>query len=148
MLQLDRKKLVEELLMHAGAGAEREAAILNEASDPDLAFISRHLRNYVLKKYMLPPDCQEDNIYALARESLKVTLKIDSEVLHRLDQATPCNQATSESTKKVMLLYAVQRDLHLPENPAALSAVQTVSELGQYVYQNWQHRRLQEDIQL
>ena len=45
----------------------------------------------------------------------------------------PCDHATSESTKKVLLLYAVQKDMELNPDPEGISRVQTVAELAQYV---------------
>ena len=128
----ERKDLVAELLRRA-RGPEAEAEALNAVPDAPYEYVLEHLRRYVLLKYMLPPECAEDDIRALARLSLEVTLKLNANALRELDQATPCNSATSETTKKVLLLYAVQRDLRLPENPAALSRVKTVPELAQYV---------------
>lgn len=135
MLTIDRKKLVAELLVSSKCAAEEEARAINEEKDVTLEFIYLHLRRYVLAKYMLPPDYAEDDIKALARESLQRTLKVDKNALHKLDLATPCNSATSESAKKVLLLYAVQKDLHLPESPAKLAAVETVTALAEYVYE-------------
>ena len=128
----ERKDLVAELLRRA-RGPEAEAEALNAVPDAPYEYVLEHLRRYVLAKYMLPPDCEEDEILALARRSLEITLKLDENALRELDQATPCNHATSEITKKVLLLYAVQRDLRLPENPPALAAVKTVTELARYV---------------
>ena len=128
----ERKDLVAELLRRA-RGPEAEAEALNADPAAPVEYVYVHLRRYVLAKYMLPPDCEEDEILALARRSLEITLKLNENALRELDQATPCNHATSEITKKVLLLYAVQRDLRLPENPPALAAVQTVTELARYV---------------
>jgi len=128
-----RRKLVAELLAVSKYGPQAEADAINNTSEPSFEFVEPRLRRYVLKKYMLPPGCEEDDILALARMSLEITLKLDENALRELDQATPCNHAKSETTKKVLLLYAVQRDLHLPENPAVLAAVKTVTELAHYV---------------
>ena len=129
----ERKKLVAELLAGNAAVPKKEAAALNARPEGSYRYVLGHLRRYVLAKYMLPPDCRENNIRALARLSLEITLKLDENTLRELDQATPCNHATSEITKKVLLLYAVQRDLRLPENPPALAAVKTVTELARYI---------------
>ncbi len=130
----ERRELVARLLAASKEEPLAEAEAINAAgTDAPFEYVEAHLRRYVLAKYMLPQDCEEDNILALARLSLEITLKLDGNALRELDQATPCNQAKSEITKKVLLLYAVQRDLHLPEDPPALSAVQTVTELARYV---------------
>ena len=130
------------MLASAGTKAEAQARILNAEEQPTVEFIELHLRQYVLQKYTLPPDTSEDDIRALARESLKITLRLNKDALHELDKAAPCNHATSETTKKVLLLYAVQRDLHLPENPAELASVQTVSGLARYIWKNWGKRKI------
>ncbi|MBR3396571.1 MAG: hypothetical protein IKG70_01815 [Lachnospiraceae bacterium] len=129
----ERRKLVARLLAASKKEPLAEAEVINSEPDASFIFVEEHLRQYVLAKYMLPPDCKKDNILALARLSLEITLQLDENALRELDQATPCNHAKSETTKKVLLLYAVQRDLHLPENPAQLSKVKTVTELAQYV---------------
>ena len=129
----ERKKLVAELLAGNAAVPKKEAAALNARPEGSYRYVLGHLRRYVLAKYMLPPDCRENNIRALARLSLEITLKLDENTLRELDQATLCNHATSETTKKVLLLYAVQRDLNLPENAPKLAAVQTLQELAHYI---------------
>lgn len=129
-----RKKLVERLLSAAKEKTEQEAQIIKNASCPTLDFIYEHVRNYVLSKYLLPPECCEDSIRELAVLSLARTMKLDKNVIRNLDTATPCDHATSESTKKVLLLYAVQKDLELPPAPEKISKVETVSQLAEYVY--------------
>lgn len=130
----ERRALLRRRLARSGTAAAEQARLINEAACPDPDFIYEHLRLYVLAKYLLPPDCPEDNIRALANLSLQETLKVNKNAVHELDTAAPCHHATSETTKKVLLLYAVQHDLHLPERPAEIAAVQSVRELAQYVW--------------
>lgn len=129
-----RKKLVERLLSAAKEATEREAQIIKKEQAPTLDFIYDHVRKYVLSKYLLPAECCEDSIRELATLSLARTMKLDKNVIRNLDTATPCDHATSESTKKVLLLYAVQKDLELPPAPEKISKVETVSQLAEYVY--------------
>lgn len=130
-----RRKIVARLLSASKQATIEEAQILKNEPSPTLEFVYEHIRKYVLSKYLLPPDCEGDSIRELARLSLARTMKIDKNVIHDLDQATPCDHATSESTKKVLLLYAVQKDLELPPNPEKIAKIETVTALAAYVYE-------------
>ncbi|MBE5970043.1 MAG: hypothetical protein E7242_07400 [Lachnospiraceae bacterium] len=128
-----RKQIVAKLLSAAKNGAEEEAnAILNE-SELSYNFVYEHIRGYIFKKYVLSPDETEEDLKALARISLAKMMKIDPDVIRELDMATPCDKATSESTKTALLLYAIQRDLGLPSNPKEYAAVENIPELARYI---------------
>ncbi len=129
-----RKKIVARLLSASKQATAEEAEILKNEPAPTLEFVYEHIRKYVLYKYLLSQECEEDSIRELARLSLARTMKIDKDVIRNLDQATPCDHATSESTKKVLLLYAVQKDLELKPNPEKIAKIETVSALADYVY--------------
>ncbi|MCC8081051.1 MAG: hypothetical protein LIO80_03385 [Lachnospiraceae bacterium] len=129
-----RKELVAKLLSASQKRSAQEAEKIRQEPHPSLKFIYEHLRNYVLSKFMLTPDCETDDIKDLASLSLARTMKLDPDVIHSLDQATPCDHATSESAKKVLLLYAVQKDLELKPDAEKISKVSTVTELAEYVY--------------
>ena len=93
-----------------------------------------HIRNYILAKFMLEPDCKEDDLMELSALSLARTMKIDRSLLKSLDTATPCDHATSESAKKVLLLFALQQDLGVKPDPAAMADAKTVRELAGLLY--------------
>ncbi|SDB26836.1 hypothetical protein [Eubacterium oxidoreducens] len=130
-----RRQLVINILNKAKEATSKEAEQIKANKNPTREFIEEHVRRYVLSKYLLAPDVKEDDIKALASLSLARTMKLDVKLIHELDTATPCDHATSESTKKVLLLYAVQKDLELPPNPEKLSNVTTVTELVDYIYE-------------
>lgn len=131
----DRKKIVARLLSKAKEETEIEADLIRNEKDPSLDFIYEHVRKYVLSKFLLAPDCEETRIRELARLSLARTMKIDPNIMHSLDVATPCDHATSESAKKVLLLFAVQKDFGLAPNPEKLAKVEDLHALAEYVYQ-------------
>lgn len=85
---------------------------------------------------MLPATCDEENLMTLASLSLQHTMKLDKNVIRELDQATPCDHATSESTKKVLLLYAIQCDLEIKPEPSDLTEAETVRDLANVVYES------------
>ncbi len=128
-----RKKIVAKLLEAAKNGADAEAQIILAGNNKDYDFVYTHIRNYILKKYVLSEDEKEENLRELAKLSLAKMMKIDPEVLREIDLATPCDKATSESTKTALLLYSIQRDLKLPSNPREYAAVETLSELAAYI---------------
>ncbi len=128
-----RKKIVAKLLEAAKDGADAEAQIILAGNNKDYDFVYTNIRNYILKKYVLSEDEKEENLRELAKLSLAKMMKIDPEVLREIDLATPCDKATSESTKTALLLYSIQRDLKLPSNPREYAAVETLSELAAYI---------------
>lgn len=131
----DRKKIVARLLSKAKEETQKETDLIRNEKDPSLDFIYEHVRKYVLSKFLLAPDCEETGIRELARLSLARTMKIDPNIIHSLDKATPCDHATSESAKKVLLLFAVQKDFGLVPNPEKLAKVEDLHALAEYVYQ-------------
>lgn len=131
----ERKKLVIKLLSAAKKATLEEAEQIKKEKNPTLEFIYKHVRNYVLSKFLLPPDCEAEDLKELAALSLAKTMKLDKDVIRNLDQATPCDHATSESTKKVLLLYAVQKDLELSPSPEKLAKVTNLKELSAYVFE-------------
>ncbi len=130
----ERKRLVASLLAAAQNAAAREAAVIRAEEDPSPEFVYLHLKRYITSKFMLEEDCAEDNLIELAVLSLQRTMKLDRSMLRELDQAAPCDHATSESTKKVLLLYAIQKDLKIKPRPSDLTEAVTVRELAQVVY--------------
>lgn len=128
-----RKQIVAKLLSAAKNGAEEEANAILNAKELSYDFVYEHIRGYIFKKYVLPPDETEEDLKALARISLAKMMKIDPDVIRELDMATPCDKATSESTKTALLLYAIQRDLSLPSNPKEYAAVENIPELARYI---------------
>lgn len=128
-----RKAIVAKLLAAAKEGADEEAKIILSGNNKEYDFVYEHIRKYILKKYVLAPEEAEENLKALAVLSLAKMMKIDSSVIREIDLATPCDKATSESTKTALLLYSIQRDLNLPSNPREYAAVETIPELAAYI---------------
>lgn len=126
----ERKKLVLRLLQRAHAKAEEEAQIIRCKTNPTVEFVHSHLHRYILAKFMLPEDCEEDDLRTLVELSLSRTTKLDPKLLKELDKATTCDKISSASAKKIMLLYAMQKDLGVHPNAAELTEKKTVAELA------------------
>ena len=134
MNTLDRKKIVAALLSSSKQAAVKEAMAIKTEKAPSREFVYTHLKRYILAKFMLEGTCAEDNLRELTILSLERTMKLDKSLIRDLDQAAPCDHATSESTKKVLLLYAIQRDLEIKPKPSDLTEAVTVYDLSDVVY--------------
>ena len=131
----ERKKIVASILEKAKGNASKEAEIIKNEPSPNKDFVKQHLKKFIAYKYMLDPetDMEEDNIRKLALMSLEKTMKLYKDMIKQLDQATPCDHATSESAKKVLLLFAVQKELGIKPDPAELAATESVDKLAELV---------------
>ena len=130
----ERKKIVIRLLSRAHSQAAKEAEIIKGASDPSLEFVYEHLRKHILAKFLLSDDCTEDGLRELVKLSLARTMKLDKSLLKELDKAAPCDNVSSASAKKILLLYAIQKDLAIQPDAAVLTTRATVMELAKLVY--------------
>lgn len=131
----ERKQLVAHLLAKAKDAALEEANTVKAEKNPTPEFVLAHLRKYIASKFLLDPDETEDDIRTLASLSLQKTMHLDRKMLRELDQATPCDHATSESAKKVLLLYSVQKDFEIHPNPETYAAIESVTLLANLVYE-------------
>lgn len=118
----------------AHAKAENEAEIIRNESDPSLKFIYEHLRKYILAKFLLSEDCMEDQLQELAELSLARSIKLDPKMIKKFDKAVPCDNVSSASAKKVMLLYAIQKDLHIHPDAEFLISQKDVRGLSVLVH--------------
>ncbi len=129
-----RKQELAQQLSAAQARASREAEQVRSAPNPSLGFVQEHLRKYILAKLLLSEDCMEDELRELMVSSLKRTMKLDQNLLRELDTAAPCNNVSTLSAKKILLLYAVVKDIAPGADAAALVSKTRVSELAQMVH--------------
>lgn len=132
----ERKKIVASILEKAKSSASLEAEIVRNEANPSPEFVKEHLKKFIAYKFMLDPekDMEEDDIRKLAVLSLEKTMKLDKTMIKQLDQATPCDHATSESAKKVLLLFAVQKEFKIKPDPAELAATESVEALSKLVW--------------
>ncbi len=118
----------------AHAKAENEAEIIRNESDPSLEFVYEHLRKYILAKFLLSDNCMEDQLQELAEQSLARSIKLDPKMIKKFDKAVPCDNVSSASAKKVMLLYAIQKDLHIHPDAELLISQKNVRGLSVLVH--------------
>jgi hypothetical protein len=130
----ERKKIVAKLLSIAHAQAAKEAKIVINESNPSLEFVCEHLRKYILAKLLLSDDCTEDRLSRLVKLSLARSMKLNQSLLKELDNAAPCDNVSSASAKKILLLYAIQKDFAIRPDAAELITKTTVMELARLVH--------------
>jgi hypothetical protein len=118
----------------AHAKAENEAEIIRNESDPSLEFVYEHLRKYILAKFLLSEDCMEDQLQELGELSLARSIKLDPKMIKKFDKAVPCDNVSSASAKKVMLLYAIQKDLNIHPEAELLISQKDVRGLSVLVH--------------
>ncbi len=135
-----RKEIVIRLLTTAHERAAQEAEIIRSEPAPSFEFVFEHLRSYVLAKYLLPDNCSEEKIKTLAELSVARSQKLDPDVIKQYDKALPCDNVSSASAKRVMLLYSVQKDLGIRAKAADLIANTTLRELAEFVWSHLQNR--------
>ena len=129
-----RKNLVARLLENAGLKSECEAEAIKNEKNPTYEFTYEHLRKYILAKLLLTEDDEEDGFMDLIEKSLANSMKMDRRILKELDTARTCDNMSSASTKKVMLLFAIRKDLMINPDAAELTTRKTVAELAQLVH--------------
>ena len=99
-----RKKIVAKLLSAAKEATQKEAEIIKKRKTANMSLFS-NMRAYVLSKFLLHRTARKRISKGWQHWSLAKTMKLDKNVIHDLDTATPCDHATSESTKKVLLFF-------------------------------------------
>jgi hypothetical protein len=119
----------------AAAQAEILRSCLTNGCDTET--LHKHLRGYILAKYILDEeDCPTDDIAELTEISLAKSQKIDRRLLEDVDRATGCTSATSAMRKKVLLYIAMERELEIkiPDQEGAIAA--TIKDLALLIQQS------------
>jgi len=125
--------ILKNILEQKKQAAKMAEAII-QCDSPSKAVIYRHLRLYLLHKFLLEQDPQTDNIDELAEMSLAQMLKIDRQMINDVNIARGCDGASSVLAKKALFYMALQRELAIHLDPAQLAAAETVEELAELVY--------------
>lgn len=96
----------------------------------DAAALERHLRAYVLHKFLLADTkVQGDNLLELAHESTRHILLLTGGDLKAADISIGCAGADTPTTKKILLLLALREAFALPFDPERSADIETVRDL-------------------
>ena len=133
-LTLIRREIVSDILNNYKNKADEEAEIIKKLISADDSTIGElvyaHLKAFVLSKFMLDPETSEDNIIKLAELSIERSFKLDKSIVAELDKAMPCSSASSATAKRILLLYAIQKEIRHDIDPERLVTAATVRELS------------------
>lgn len=109
--------------------AAEELAWLKKGAEEPPAQWWAHIRAYVLARFLLEDEGEED-ILLLARQSVSKLTGIPPEQLAKADRPSGCTAATAVLDKKVLLIMSLCRALDVTLRPEELPEVKTVSRLA------------------
>lgn len=113
---------VKELILSSKRAAAADMAQIKGAAPLEKEFFAEKLRDFVLHRYMLPPEQElPEDFNELTELSLSQSMKVSPELVREFDLAKSCDGATSAMAKKVLLFMTVQRELGI-ELPAMETA--------------------------
>lgn len=121
----------------AAQSAALHAKAVGDSSRFDRSFLEKHIRQYILCKFMLSADeCTDELLDSLAQQSLAKSMKLPKEIVSDADLGKGCGSAGSLVTKRVLLFMAIERDfrIRLPANEAA--KIVTLSDISSLVWRS------------
>lgn len=128
------RALIHQRLMNANRDAQRCAQELIAADQTDHALIQSLLFHYISIRFFLEPEeLLTDDLYGLAEIAVAKTLAIKREKLAEIDIPGTCTGASSATSKKILLLLALRRDLGIDLTPEQAVKLQTVNQLARHI---------------
>lgn len=128
------RTLIRQRLMNANRDAKAcaEEILASDKSDHSLkcALIFRYVS---IRFFLDQEELLTDNLYELAEIAVSKTLAIKREKLADIDIPGTCTGASSATSKKILLLLALCRDLGITPEPEQAVNLQTVDQLACYV---------------
>lgn len=128
------RELIRRRLMNASHEAKVCAGELLAADKSDHPLVHSLLLRYISIRYFLDEDeMRTDDLYELAEISVAKTMAIKREKLADIDIPGTCTGASSATSKKILLLMALRRDLVLSLDPERAADLKTVDQLAAYI---------------
>ena len=131
---MSRAEIVKRQLEAVSAGAEKETQAILEAL-PHITFdeLEEHIRQFILHKFLLDLDCEEDDIRKLSQLSIEKLLSISERELNTSDLGLGCGGTSSVDNKIILLFMALGRELGVAINPLRTPALKTVRILTEEI---------------
>lgn len=104
--------------------------IRNE-ENPDFEFVKDRLRRYCGIKLMLPETDISDNITLMAQIAVARAMHIEVTELPGVDHPGQCGGASAVLSKRIQLLLAIQKGLHVTIEPKETPRIHTVDDLAE-----------------
>lgn len=93
------------------------------------------MRAYVLERFLLDREEEEEGIIPLAQKSVEKLTGIPRETLAAADRPSGCTAATAVLDKKVLLILSLCKGLSVTIPVAEAPAIQTVRQLAEALYE-------------
>ena len=93
------------------------------------------VRAYVLERFLLDREEEEEGIIPLAQKSVEKLTGIPRETLAAADRPSGCTAATAVLDKKVLLILSLCKGLSVTIPVAEAPAIQTVRQLAEALYE-------------
>ena len=132
---MSRAEIVSKQLAENRAASGDEMAAVRAAL-PALTReeLEGHLRAFLLGRFLLDPDCREDDIVTLSQLSIRRVLEMNERDLSTHDLGVGCSGAPSVDSKIILFMMALGRELEITISPLRIPALKTVPILADEVY--------------
>ena len=115
--------------------AQQELDWLRCHKEASLEAWQEHVRAYVLERFLLDREEEEEGIIPLAQKSVEKLTGIPRETLAAADRPSGCTAATAVLDKKVLLILSLCKGLPVTIPVAEAPAIQTVRQLSEALYE-------------
>lgn len=133
MSLIDRAQELSERFRAADSLAQAEAEAIFAQKNPTPETVYPHLREYVRLKYMLTSeDMNLENIELLGKRSLE-RASAAGLTGSGSDVSPHCGSASSATHKKILLMLALQKNLHIRIEPRVSADCTTLTLLARAV---------------
>ncbi len=132
---MSRADIVKRQLEAVSAEADVEMAAVRAAL-PAMTKeeLREHIRRFVLYKFLLDPDCEEEDIRRLSQMSIEKLLAMSTRDLNTSDLGIGCGGTSSVDNKIILLFMALGRELEITMDPLRTPSLKTVPLLTEEVY--------------
>ena len=128
------REWIRSRLKTANADAAACAAEIKATGGTNYSLLRSLVLRYIEIRYFLnEKELLSENLYELAETAVAKTFSIKREGLADIDIPGSCIGASSATSKKILLLLALCRDLGISMDPAEAVTLQTVDQLTHYI---------------
>ena len=137
---MDAQEQAKALILAARAAAAAHIEAIRTAPALTRELVHREVTGYILAKFHLTEaDCSTDDFRELAALSLSKSMRLSPELVKEFDLARSCDGVTSQTAKMVLLFMALQRDLGIEFEPMSTARAETLSDVGDLVWEQLQN---------
>lgn len=105
--------------------------------------LAAEIKRYVYARFLLPDDCQENDLYRLSVESIRMLSggkAQEAELIRRLAKPD-CHKTSSAVQKKVLLIMGIEKQLDINLQDEEAEKIDTLEELSEAVFCSWEKKR-------